>query len=224
MRGRFGWDVVRVHAAALVAASVLVGPAAAAELYAGGSAGQADVRAQVVLHSPVPGGLGDSSQYDFDRHHTGWKVFAGVRPISLLGAELEYIDFGHRGVATASHGLPLQADVSMRAPAVFAVGYLPLPVPLLDVFGKVGAAALHTELNATNVGHYACASSTAPCSALAWLPATQHIDRTVTDLAYGAGVRVALKPSALAVQLEYERVSQRGGDPDLLSLGVTYSF
>jgi len=44
----------------------------------------------------------------------------------------------------------------------------------------------------------------------------------VLDVAYGAGVSVKL--AALAVRLEYERVSQRGGDPDLLSLGVTYSF
>ena len=31
----------------------------------------------------------------FNDHETAWKVIAGVRPIPIVGAEFEYIDFGH---------------------------------------------------------------------------------------------------------------------------------
>jgi hypothetical protein len=43
-----------------------------------------------------------------------------------------------------------------------------------------------------------------------------------TRPAYGAGTQ--LKFTRLAVRAEYERISGSGGDADLLSLGVTYTF
>lgn len=225
MRSSPGW-LVADCAAALVSAGIFVGPACATEVYAGGSVGEADARAQIVLSSQIPSAPDNGRQYEFDRHRTAWKVLVGARPISPLGIEVEYIDFGHPEVATRLApplALPLQADVSIRGTAVFAVGYLPLRLPAVDVYGKVGAAALHNTVNATDVGSN-CRPGAGACSELAWSPSTQHIDHTVTDLAYGAGVRFRVPSSALAVRLEYERVSQHGGDPDLLSLGVTYSF
>jgi hypothetical protein len=47
-------------------------------------------------------------------------------------------------------------------------------------------------------------------------------DRTHTDFLYGAGAQ--LKLSALAVRLEYERIDDARGNPDLLSVGVTWTF
>jgi hypothetical protein len=223
MRNRWGWHpaVARTVAAAL---SVFAGTAVGGEVYVGGAVGQADVRFPIVLASQISGAPDNGRQYAFDRHATAWKVLMGARPTRFLGIEMEYIDFGHPGVATRLSpplALPLQADVSMRGPAAFAVGYLPLPLPLVSVYGKVGGVALHSTVNATDLGHIPCLPGS-PCSDLAWLPSTQHVDHTVLDVAYGAGV--SMKIAALAVRLEYERVSQRSGDPDLLSLGVSYSF
>jgi hypothetical protein len=72
-------------------------------MYVGGSVGQSIVRASQLDFlgpyppnpSPVPVSVSKSA--------TGWKVFAGLRPISLVGAELAYTDFGH---PTASQGPP----------------------------------------------------------------------------------------------------------------------
>jgi hypothetical protein len=71
----------------LLAAFALGGasaPALAADngFYVGGSVGQANVAADV-------GNLDD-----FDEDETGFKVFAGVRPLDLLAFEVAYVDFG----------------------------------------------------------------------------------------------------------------------------------
>ena len=44
--------------------------------------------------------VGSNNYYDYGYyggyhdHDAAWKVIAGIRPLSILGAELEYIDFG----------------------------------------------------------------------------------------------------------------------------------
>ena len=223
MRSRPAWHPAGVCAIA-AAVSVFARTAVGGEVYVGGAIGQADVSSPIVLRSQTSGAPDNGRQYEFDRHATAWKVLVGARPISFLGVEMEYIDFGHPGVATRLApplALPLQADVSMRGPAAFALGYLPVPLPLVNVYGKVGGVALHSTVNGSDLGHIPCLPGS-PCSDLAWLPSTQHVDHTVLDVVYGAGVSVKL--AALAIRLEYERVSRRGGDPDLLSLAVTCSF
>jgi opacity protein-like surface antigen len=217
MAGR-GWVL-------LLAAAICEGaecePSAATDLlglYIGGGAGNSTLRNdQIVLTSPfaVP------AHYDFDERATGWKAVIGLRPISLAGAELEYMDFGHPNVTSTLQGLPLLADAQAKGPALFGLGYLPIPVPALDIYGKLGLAHLHTEVNATNVGHELCAANVA-CPLIAWIPGVFHLNRTETSLAYGAGIQFKL--SSMAARLEYERVSESGGDQDLLSLGLTWTF
>lgn len=63
---------------------------------------------------------------------TNWKVWAGVRPISLFAVEADYMDLGSQNVGTT--------HLSYKSFAGYAVGYVPIPVPYLDVFGKVGLA------------------------------------------------------------------------------------
>jgi len=103
--------------------------------------------------------------------------------------------------------------------AVFAVGHLPIPLPMLDFYGKLGAAHLHTTVNASNLGYLPCVRV---CSALAWKPGVYRLDITNTDFAYGAGVQLEI--GHVGVRLEYERVSVKSGNPDLLSLGSTWTF
>ena len=68
---------------------------------------------------------------------TSWKVWAGVRPISLFADEANYIDLGSESVATPGGGT---THLSYKAFAGYAVGYAPIPIPWIDVFGKVGLA------------------------------------------------------------------------------------
>src|SRR5258708_39109670 len=76
--------------------------ASAADLlgfYAGAAVGQADIRANEVGFALPPVGF-NGAPFGVNKHATGWKVLAGIRPISLFGAELEYVDFGHQSAQT----------------------------------------------------------------------------------------------------------------------------
>ena len=80
--------------------------------------------------------------YGFDNHATAWQLTAGVRPISPLGIEYDYIQFGSpNGYIGSSY----DNGSTTRANALFAVGYLPLPVPFLDVYAKLGVARLQID-------------------------------------------------------------------------------
>jgi len=151
----------------------------------------------------------------FSQSHSAWKLLAGLRPISLAGVEFEYIEFGRPSTGYfLNGGENVQAGVQQRAPALFGVVYAPIPVPFIDVFGKAGAARLQRTFS----------GSSSVCSILPIVPCTSSFetDRTAALFAYGAGAQV--KFSSLAIRAEYERVNQSGGNPDLLSLGITWSL
>jgi hypothetical protein len=90
----------------------------------------------------VGAGVGRSAlvqdDYQIDSHATGWKLLAGWRPISFLGVEAEYTDLGSKGVDTFAG--TAHVDTNAKATAVYAVGYLPVPLPWIDLYAKVGAA------------------------------------------------------------------------------------
>jgi hypothetical protein len=159
-------------------------------IYAGGSVGQSTVKADPL---------------DFSKHDLGWKVLVGIRA-TLLGAEISYVDFGH---PTYSQGVPGGLNASVRASSPQALGllYLPLPVPLVDLYGKAGVARLSYH-----------ASSSSGCLACSFFNA----DYTRTRFAYGAGTQ--LKFDKLAVRVEYERIAATNGDPSLLSVGVAWTL
>jgi opacity protein-like surface antigen len=168
-------------------------------LYIGAGIGQATVRDET---------------FGFDSHHAGWQVFLGVRPVPLLGVELEYTDFGHPHVSYLRPGVSqISIDASQRAPSVFAVGYLPLPLSWLDIYGKAGLSRLQMTLTKD----VQCYGVYATC-----VRSPLYDDRTQTDFGYGAGIQV--KFGTTAFRAEYERIRASTGDPDLLSIGVTWSF
>ncbi len=182
-------------AAAVVLSVAVLQPACAADLglYVGGSVGQSRVEADA---SGVTAG-------SFEQNHSAFKVMAGVRPIAVLGAEVAYIDFGH-----PSGGLGGQpADVKISGEAAFATLFLPIPV--VDVYGKLGMARLDSTVNSTQV---LAGGALRPF----------QLNRTETRLAAGAGVQFKL--GAWAVRAEYERFDAAGGTPSLLSLGLTWTF
>ena len=55
-------------------------------LYVGASAGQSSVR----MHQNL-----ETTPFDLSRHDSGWSVMVGVRPVRIVGAELEYLYFGN---------------------------------------------------------------------------------------------------------------------------------
>jgi opacity protein-like surface antigen len=140
-------------------------------------------------------------------HATGWKLMAGLRPISVVGAEVDYIDFG----SSSTDAYLVQAKTHAHAAALFAMGYLPIPVPFLDIFAKAGWMRTHTTVS----GALSCAPP-----ALCILSLNQ--DRTDADFAYGGGVQA--KFQSLAFRAEYERTATSLGHPNLLSLGIIWTF
>jgi opacity protein-like surface antigen len=178
-----------------------------AGLYLGGSFGLSHVRSE-----------GDVCCVDwrFSRSFYGWSALAGVRPLPYLGFEAAYIDFGRTsGPKPGSFAGSFAEHSSQKAAAVFAVGYLPLSRSNVDVYGKLGAARLRTDVQIT-YGPFSCPAYF-DCA-----PVTVEQDHWSTNLAYGAGVQGKWGP--LVVRGEYERINAGGGDPDLLSLGAIWRF
>jgi opacity protein-like surface antigen len=178
--------------------------------YVGAALGESHVRSEKEI-------LGDTDyDYDFDGHHSAWKVDAGMRPIAPLGVEMEYIDFGNPSGGPTNAPLGELTQATAKAFTLFGLGYLPLPVPFLDVYGKLGIARLHTTTTEVSPSPV-CPVGFGPCG-----PSTFNISDWSTDLAYGAGVQGRI--GALAIRAEYERIAASGGNPDLISLGVTWTF
>ncbi len=140
---------------------------------------------------------------DFDLNDTAWKAFIGIRPLPFLGAEADYMDLGSDSHRFGFNGFSDWGHVDAHAFSAFAVGYLPLPVPFLDVFGKAGAA--RWSLN----GH-------TDSSLFA-------IDDHGTDFAWGLGAQTHFGP--LGLRLEYEQFDVRNTDGlKAVSFDVSYRF
>jgi opacity protein-like surface antigen len=185
-------------------------------LYIGAAIGHSQVRNEFAFS-------GDAIPISVNESATGWKLMAGIRPLSFIGAELAYIDFGSANGGFTFPAAPQQGGLNAttrshpKAAALFAVGYLPIPLPYLDVFAKVGVAQLKSDLSAT--GQATCPVSL-PCLPILVFPYSAN--GTSTHVAYGAGAQ--LKFTRLAIRAEYERISASSGDVDMLSLGLTFGF
>jgi len=150
-----------------------------------------------------------------DETRTGWKAMAGLKSIPFLGAEVEYVDFGNSKVSAPIGYGPLSGGFSGTAHAtaggIFGVGYLPISPPYLSVYAKAGVERVHTT-----------ASGVAPCAPPALCISAWNVNQTASDFTYGGGVQVQLK--WLALRAEYERTNSNVGHPNLLSLGITWTF
>jgi len=194
------------------ASTALADPLNPIGFYVGAGLGESNVR-----NNNAPYDFGYPGYYD--EHHTAWKVMAGVRPIAPVGAELEYIDFGSPGTGYGyNNNNYFGQNDHPKATAIFGVGYLPIPVPLLDVYGKLGVARLQSDISGfVNSG---CAPS-GVCTLPSATPYRQN--QWNTDFAYGVGVQAKFFPG-FAVRAEYERIDQTGGNPDAVTVGVTWAF
>ena len=174
-------------------------------LYVGAGVGYSTIRSDDPAYG-LPGYFND--------HQTAWKAIVGVRPLPIVGAEYEYIDFGHPANRSSYRASNYYGrDSHPRASALFGVGYLPIPVPFFDVYAKAGVARLQTDVRIANPA--ACGVASCP-------QIFASHDQTNNKFAYGMGLQSKLW--GLSFRAEYERVSSRFGDPDALMIGATWTF
>ncbi len=183
-------------------------------VYVGGAVGQARIDTGNLQAATVAGAFNFGT---FNENHTAYKLIGGVRAISLIGAEIEYMDFGHPGKSFSLAGVTTSADVKMSGTAAY--GMLYLPVPVVNVYVKAGLARLQATSNVSVIlpGVGTCPVSVPNCALF-----SQRNSATNTSFAAGAGAQVKL--GAWALRAEYERFSAAGGNPALTSLAVAWTF
>jgi hypothetical protein len=156
------------------------------------------------------------SGFGSDKHATEFIV--GWRPIPELAAELQYINFGTAtGITTyPNSNQPLDNSASRKGLAAFGLLYLPTPVGV-DFYLKGGVARLHTRV----------ATIVEPCPAGGTCPPLANpapVDSTGVGLAGGGGVMYRFR--RLEVRFDYARfaTASPGGNPYLMTFGLTYTF
>jgi hypothetical protein len=200
-------SAIWVFLSGLILSALPAGNTRSADLlgvYVGGAIGDSNVQINTPSFSEFP----DNGV--FQENSFGFKVMVGVRPISFLGAELAYIDFGHPNGSL--YGQP--ANASVNGAAAFAVAYLPLP--LMDLYAKAGLARLDSTVSGTSTSSYPFCES--DCLS------TYNFRLSRTNTSGAGGVGAQMKYGAVAVRAEYERFNAAGGNPSLISVGVTWTF
>ena len=144
--------------------------------------------------------LRDVAATNSNLNSTNWKVWAGVRPIGLFAVEADYIDLGSQSIGPpGTCALPCAGThISYKAFTGYAVGFAPIPIPWVDVFGKVGLARWNSS-GSTN--------------------ALFSLSDNGTQFAWGAGAQVHI--GNVGARLEYENFSVRNtSGANLVSLSV----
>jgi opacity protein-like surface antigen len=194
---------------AAIGALALSGEKATAEdllgMYVGGAIGQAQVSAYADSASFAP--IASDGTGEFSEKHAAFKALVGFRPISLFGAELEYVDFGHPSGSLFDY----PANSSIKGAAAF--GLLFLPVPIIDIYMKAGAARLQSTLSGIVPYLPLCAGCAPP-----------RFEQDRTDTAFAAGAGAQYKFGSWTVRAEYERFNTAGEHPSVVSLGLTWTF
>lgn len=199
----------RLAAAAMLACLCQISQAAGGLLgkYVGGGLGQANIRID-----QRPGNIA----LDLKENHSAWKAFAGIRPLSILGVEYAYLDFGQptSTLGTAGTASAVVAQVQQRGTALMALGYLPLPVPWLDVYAKVGLSNIQTNLSGSLPAVNCVAAG---CNVFA--------SRTKdTKNVWGAGVQLGIPLTDFALRAEYERFATGNGNPTVMTVALLWQF
>ena len=151
--------------------------------------------------------LKDITAINGDLNSTNWKVMAGFRPISLFAVEADYIDLGSQSVSSLTFAESVSTHLSYKAFAGYLVGFAPVPVPYLDVFGKVGVARW-TSSGSSLVGSDVLGGS-----------GLFSLSDNGTQFAWGVGGQVHI--GNIGGRLEYENFNIRNTDgANVISLSV----
>ena len=161
-------------------------------IYAGLSLG----RTKIDLRDPEP------SVNDKD---TGWKLFAGVRPLDWLGAEVSYFDLGKLTQQFA--GTSDISDYRLEQSGFDAFGVAYFNVANVDFFAKAGVARWTSKSSFTGIGG-----------------PIRDTDHGI-DFAWGVGAQ--LRFGSLAARLEFERfeINERPQNhSQMISVGLSWTF
>jgi hypothetical protein len=171
--------------------------------------------------------VGNSNYYDYGYYggyhdnDVAWKAIFGVRPIPFAGAEAEWLDFGSGNGNNGYYGnnyFYSNSSSHPKAAILYGVGYLPLPIPYLDVFGKLGAARLQNDITTYAYPSGYCPPPYSACAS----PIAYRTDQWNWDFAWGAGVQ--FKWQDFAFRAEYERIDSQFGDPAAATVSATWTF
>jgi hypothetical protein len=151
----------------------------------------------------------------FGAHSSAYTIIAGWRPIPELSAELQYFDFGHSSGTRVykNSNVPLTNSASRKGEGVFGILYL--PTPIVDFYMKAGVAKLHTKAT-TIVGTCPRGGVCPP------LASPLPVDGTGIGLAGGGGLMYRFR--SIEVRAEYERFAAQGGNPYMVTGGLTWTF
>jgi hypothetical protein len=149
---------------------------------------------------------------------TAWKIVAGFRPVRVVGAEIQYVDFGVAEIPSPSGNAIIRThfDMESRADAIVmtALLFIPERSPAFDIYGKVGVAQLdesfqaHALLVDPSCTPFACQFST-------------DIDRTDSRPYLGIGARIRVGRE-IGFRIEYEEIDRDGDSVTLLSVGLAW--
>jgi hypothetical protein len=143
--------------------------------------------------------LKDIAATDSSLDSTSWKVLAGFRPISLFAVEADYIDLGSQ----TTNFVDVNTHVQYKAFAGYAVGFAPIPVPYLDVFGKLGVARWTSSGSSTT------------------LPTGSFFSLSDNGTQFAWGVGAQLHFGNIGGRLEYENFNIRNTNgANVISLSV----
>ncbi|HTY50973.1 MAG TPA: outer membrane beta-barrel protein [Steroidobacteraceae bacterium] len=160
-------------------------------LYVGGGIGESR------LEATLPG-FGGAIQ-----DHFAFEALAGIRPIPLLGAELQYVNLGQPSSDEDAYDA---LGLKMQGAAAYGMLYLPL-VPVVDVYLKAGLSRLQSTVS----------NGFAPFG-----PSAFAFDRTNTSATEGLGVQYTF--GSVAVRGDYAFFNAAGGHQNLLTAGITWTF
>jgi len=144
----------------------------------------------------------------WDDHPTAWNAIIGIRPLSRFAVEAQYIDFG---ATTFDSGDVVNSRARADALALYAVGFLPIPLPYLDLFGKIGMA----RVRAKAAGQTAC-DSPRDCAF--------GFDDRRSDSEFSYGLGAQLKYEGVALRLEYQGTTTYIGSPRAVMVEMTWTF
>lgn len=187
-------------------------------VYAGAAYARATLRAR---DSNPLAFSGSGPLSSFNRSGSGYQLSLGVRGLELLGAEVDYFDLGSVDVANAhtlagTPGTVSDATLAQKGEALFAMLYLPIPV--VDVYLKAGVDRITSDLGARFTPECPLPLPFNPVCG----PETLALHATTTGLAVGAGAQWQF--GNWGVRAEYERFTALGEHPDLVSVGVIWTF
>jgi hypothetical protein len=171
----------------------------------GAGAAQADNGLVYVGAGVSNDNLRDIAATNSNLNSTNWKVWAGVRPISLFAVEADYINLGSQNVSSMFVSGTSTTHIDYKAFAGYAVGYLPIPMPYVDVFAKAGLARW------TSSGSNSIVSPVGN--------SFFSLSDNGTQFAWGAGGQLHI--GNLGARLEYESFSVRNSSgANIVSLSV----